>query len=139
MTDFPRNRYEASEFTNGFAATDVVRDGDELCVSFQTSHQQTDEMTIWFPSCGDAPSAPLIELARRMCSDITLLDNMVQDSCESEWRRNGGDPENYDLYIAYAEIEHDTVGIEYFGARVNSQWNAKFKRSSDGGWSKVNF
>lgn len=139
MTRFPRNRYDASEFTRGFAASEVVREGNELCLSFPTSHELSDEMTIWFRSCGDMPSAELLELARGMCADITLLDNMVQDSCESGCRRSGLGSENYELYLAYAEIEGDTVGLEYFGTRVNTQWNAKFQRSSAGKWFKVNF
>ncbi len=139
MTGFPRDRYDASEFTRGFAASEVVRDGNELCLSFPTSHKLSDEMTIWFPLCGEMPSARLLELACDMCADITQLDNMVQDSCESEYRRNDLGPENYELYLAYAEIEGDTVGLEYFGTRVNTQWNAKFKRSSAGHWLKLNF
>ncbi len=139
MTGFPRNRYDASEFQRGLETSQVVRDGNELCVSFATSHKLTDEMTIWFPFCGDEPSAELLQLARHMCADINQLDNMVQDSCESECQRNGLGPENYDLYLAFAEIENDIVGLEYFGAKVNTKRNAKFKRSPVGEWAKVNY
>ena len=80
-----------------------------------------------------------MDLARLLCSRITELDNLVQDSNEIECERNGHKPEDYDLYLAYAKVEEKSVELEYFGTHVNTQWTAQFSVQADGHWKKANF
>lgn len=139
MVVFPRNRYDASEFISAFDGCGLTRDGDEVCISFNTTHELTDEFTIYFPTCEGEPDSELVAIARLLCLRISDLDNLVQDSCEIECARKGLTPENYDLYIAYAEVERDAVRLEYVGSRVNTQWAACFRPIPDGTFVKTNF
>ena len=139
MSAFPRNRYDASEFIRGFDSAHVGRDGGEVCISFPISHSDTDEMLIYFPGCTDQPPPDLIGLARQTCMRITQLDNLVLDSCEDEWHRCGLGLDDFDLHIAYIEIEAEVVRLECYGTKVNTQWTAEFTPSTGESWTKANF
>lgn len=139
MSAFPRNRYDVDEFTRGLDSSQVGRDGNEVCISFEISNHDNEEMTIYFPGCTSEPTAALLHRARDICSRICELDNLVQQSCEDEWRRNGLPIENYELYLAHIEVEPEIVRLEYYGTKVNTQWDAQFRQADDGNWAKVNF
>ena len=136
---FSRNRYDAAEFTRGFDLSAVGRDGDEICISFAINSPENDVMRIYFPEGTSDPSSSQMLRAREICSRITELDNLVQQSCEDEWRQNGLPIENYELYLAHIHVESEIVRLEYYGTKVNTQWDAEFRKTIDGNWSKVNF
>ena len=77
--------------------------------------------------------------AREICARISELDNLVQQSCENEWKQNGLPIENYDLDLAHIEVEQEIVRLEYYGAKVNTQWDAQFRKTEDGNWKTINF
>ena len=139
MTDFPLNRYDSAEFVRLFDVSEVTDDCGDTCVMLYPRHDLTDEFAIYFPACESEPSATMLSTARNLCSHIADLDNLVQESCESEAIRNEGTPKDYALYIAYAEIETRSASIEYYGTHVNTQWSAKFRLCDDGSWVKTNF
>ena len=139
MPDFPRNRYDSTEFVRLFDASDVTDDCGETCVMLKAAHDLTDEFAIYFPSTENKPSADELSVARKLCSHIGELDNLVQESCESEAKRNDGNPKDYALYLAFAEIDAQDVRLEYYGTFVNTQWSAMFRLCDAGNWIKTNF
>ena len=139
MTNFPRNRYDSAEFVRLFDASEVTDDCGETCVMLHPRHDLTGEFAIYFPSCDSQSTATLLSTARNLCSHIAELDNLVQDSCESESVQNDGNPRDYALYIAFAEVEAQSARLEYYGTYVNTQWSARFRLSDDGSWAKTNF
>jgi hypothetical protein len=138
MTSFPRNRYDPDEFLRGYNNSPVQFDGGTWCVSFTITHPDSDEMTIWFPGTV-RPDECALRLGREICVKIAQLDNLVQDSCESEFQTYKHDVTNYDLYLAYIKITESTASLEYFGTIVNTQWTAVFKRNESGDWLPENF
>ena len=78
-------------------------------------------------------------MARSALSQIRELDNLVQDSCESEYRKSNFHVRNYLLYLAIIEIKEDIVSFRYYGERVNTEWGAIFREDQKGIWKKVNF
>ncbi len=102
------------------------------------------EIGITLPDAHGAPSpeaqAFLVEVLRQVCT----LDNLVQQSCEQESGRTGLGPGNYELAIGWVCIENanlieQTLALTYYGIRVNTSWDAKFKRDAAGAWQPVNF
>lgn len=83
-------------------------------------------------------SATGIEAARNALADITRLDDLVQDSNERECTRSGLHESNFDLYLAYIEVQGDELVLGYYGAKVNTEWDAKFSLKN-GKWEKTNF
>lgn len=139
MDAFPRNRYDNAEFIRGFDTSSVERDGNEICISFSISNSENEEMTLYFPGCTAEPDSSLMARAREICARISELDNLVQQSCENEWKQNGLPIENYDLDLAHIEVEQEIVRLEYYGAKVNTQWDAQFRKTEDGNWKTINF
>ena len=70
--------------------------------------------------------------------DIDTLDNMVQASCESEYRSSEFHIRNYRLYIAFLSLTEEFVEVEYYGSEVNTQWTAIFRFDGDE-WKANNF
>lgn len=141
MDAFPRNRYDASEFLRGFESACIGHDSNEVWISLAIcdSGNNKMEIEIYFPSWADNPPPELLQIARRTCSCITQLDNLVQDSCEDDWRHSGKDTASWELFLANIEIETDLVRLEYYGTKVNTQWCAEFVPSEHEAWAKVNF
>lgn len=139
MDSFPRDRYDASEFIRGFDNASIDCYGSEVCICFPIANSHTSEMTVYFPECEFAPSVVLMDRARKTCCDISKLDNLVQESCEFDWRQRGLLVREYALSLAYIEVRDDLIGLEYWGSVVNTQWKAEFALSADGQWSKINF
>jgi hypothetical protein len=77
--------------------------------------------------------------ARDICSRISEFDDLVQQSCEAEWRRSELSAENYALHLAHVSVHPEMVELEYYGTYVNTQWGALFEKTADGRWEKVNF
>ncbi len=139
MTAFARNRYDSDEFTRGLESSSIERDGNDICVTFEISNPENEDMTIYFPGCTLELPSSLILRARDVCSHISELDNLVQQSCEEEWRQNGLASDDYELYLAHIDVEAEIVRLEYYGTKVNTQWEARFRQTEDGNWAKVNF
>ena len=70
---------------------------------------------------------------------INELDNMVQDSCESEHKQSGMDISIYKLHIGYIDIKEKSITVCYYGTVVNTEWDVEFQKSDQGEWVKVNF
>ena len=127
MEAFPKNRYSPEEFTNGLAGSKQIGTGTDARLAFPISNPEVDGMEIYFPSCDSEPPQELLDVAALACSKIDELDNLVQHSWESECTTKNANSKDYALYFAYIDIEQQTVGLEYCGTYVNTQWNAKFK------------
>jgi hypothetical protein len=138
MTSFPRDRYNAEEFLRGYDNSPLQMDGNTWCVSFQITRPEADELAFWFPGT-DKPDERKIRLGREICEKISQLDNLVQESFETEYLTYKHDVTNYDLYLAYIEITDSTASLEYFGTIVNTQWTSVFTRTVSGVWVRENF
>jgi hypothetical protein len=135
-----RNRYDPTLLLAQLDGQVPSRDADEWCLRFTCPHDQkdVDDFLVYLPkSQAEQPRA--IALVREFVSQISKLDNLVQDSCEDEWARGTFEISTYKLHIAYMTPADDQVSVEYFGTIVNTQWTAVFKRAPSGEWEKANF
>ena len=136
MTDFPRNRYNSDELISLFESEPVEEcEGDY----FKSLKLSNGELDFYFPSENNVVNDKYIETARRVILNIRLLDNLVQDSCESEYIRTKLHVRNFMLYLASVEIKKNEVALRYYGEKVNTEWDAIFREDADGKWEKVNF
>jgi hypothetical protein len=139
MSDFPRNRYDSSAFVERLDSAQLDREGEAPCITFPITSAENDEMSIYFTGCTGDPPPELMQLARETCQRIAELDNLVQDSCEHDFRESGFGVEPFLLYLAHIEIEADLVRLEYYGTIVNTQWSAEFRPGNGEQWTKLNF
>lgn len=123
---FPRDRYSPKLFELALEAAPRYEKGGRIISTVEVDGQ---EIELEFPSpTGDAPSQ------RNCCISVVLLqidklDNLVQESCEREWKSSRFGPENFELYLAYLTLKEDQLVLGYYGTKVNTQWDAKFKWS----------
>lgn len=135
-----RNRYDPVSILAQLDGQVPSRDGDEWCLRFSCPGGDPDvhEFLAYLPpSPADFPRT--ITVLRDFLARISLLDNLVQDSCENECAKSHYAISNYKLHIAYITPGDDTVSVEYFGTIVNTQWTAIFRRAPSGEWRKDNF
>ena len=109
--------------------------GDEAIIGFELDGE---DFEIYMPVSSGAPDQESLEIAEDVMGHLTELDNQVQKSNASECERTGLDPRNYDLYLAYITITKPEIRLTYYGARVNTEWDAVFKNSG-GNWVNINF
>ena len=67
------------------------------------------------------------------------MDNLVQESCQLEYKKSKFHKRNFELYLAFIEIKPDVAVLRSYGSRVNIEWNAVFKEDENGHWDKVSF
>jgi hypothetical protein len=67
------------------------------------------------------------------------LDNLVQQSCEQDWKKSENSPDSYMLHLAWFKVTPCRLTLGYWGTKVNTQWEAIFDKQPDGSWSAVNF
>ena len=130
MSSFPRNRYSSASLLSAFDAAEKSVEGGNLSAVLTIGDEEID-IEVENNEAG-------IETARNALTDITRLDDLVQDSNESECRRSGLHERNFDLYLAYIEVQGDELVLGYYGAKVNTEWDAKFSLKN-GKWEKTNF
>lgn len=83
-----RNRYVPALLLAQLDGQIPSRDGDEWCLRFTCPDEQKDldEFLAYLPQSQlEQPRA--ITVVRDFLSQISKLDNLVQDSCEEEWAR----------------------------------------------------
>jgi hypothetical protein len=85
---------------------------------------------------GDVPEE-LLNKAREVLKDINITDNIVQKSCEDEAKKSNCHIRNYQLELAYIEIDYDKNNHMYFGVEVNTQWDTEFVKDENGNWKAV--
>ena len=135
MSLFPLNRYAPEMFIAAFEHELVRIRGDGCFVCLVIGE---DEVKITFPSINGECTATSRAAVLEVLSKITELDNRVQESCDEECRQTGLHSSNYELYLAYIDLRGHELTLGYFGAKVNTEWEAKF-RLVNGQWEKVNF
>lgn len=83
----------------------------------------------------------LVEVLRHLVE----MDNLVQtEACEKPFVQGQLGRENFELGIGWitvteADLANETITITYYGLKVNTQWDGKFKRDADGQWRPLNF
>ena len=134
---FPRNRYASSKVSEQLEG--IVCEGDNWALEIEVdsnSQEVGDFGVIWGDGRENTKAIPPILFKALL--DIDTLDNMVQDSCECEYRSSKFHIRNYRIHIAFLSVTEDLVEVEYYGSEVNTQWTAKFR--FDGNvWKANNF
>ena len=130
MSSFPRNRYSSASLLSAFEIAEKSVDEGNLVATLTIGDEEIDIEI--------ENSAAGIEAARSALADITRLDDLVQDSNESECARSGLHERSFDLYIACITVQEDELVLGYYGAKVNTEWDAKFSLKN-GKWEKENF
>ena len=129
------NRYNSDYCSEKFKTVAPKVIGDEAIVAFDLDEQ---EFEVYLPVKSGEPDSEAFEMAKDVMKNIAELDNLVQQSNADECKRTGIDAANYDLYLAYVTICKPEIKLCYYGARVNTEWDAIFKKSGLS-WEKVNF
>lgn len=123
---FPRDRYSPESFEQALEAAPRYEKGDRIISTLEVNGQEVD---LEFPiASGDGSSHPNCCISA-VIQQIHKLDNLVQDSCEREWKSSRFGPENFELYLAYLVLKEDQLVLGYYGSKVNTEWDAKFKWS----------
>jgi len=132
-----RNRYIKAIISRFPITSPRVVDG-EWCVdlpAYEDNQELDDFQVMW--GDGTEVSLNIPPLLLQAVSDLSVLDNLVQDSCESEFKGSNYALENYMLHIAYVTIAGDEVHVHYYGSKVNTEWTAKFSLDSNK-WNMLN-
>ncbi len=138
---FARDRYDPGDLLKQFA-----QQQPQSLLGAWEWELETDlgEISITLPDANGTPAQEEQAFLREVLGQIRALDNLVQQSCEEDCVRTGLGPENCDLAIGWVCIENQnlieqTLALTYYGLRVNTEWDAKFKRDAAGIWRPVNF
>ncbi|WP_395738157.1 hypothetical protein [Prosthecobacter sp.] len=102
------------------------------------------EIGITLPDAQGAPDPEARAFLVDVLRQVRTLDNLVQQSCEEECVRSGLGSAAYELALGWIWIQKEnlidqTLALTYYGMRVNTDWDAKFKRDAAGTWQPVNF
>jgi hypothetical protein len=140
---FRRNRYDGVALLSQLDGQAPEPDGDLWRLRFECD-EQFEDITEFYAYVPDEEPLRLaaIKLLREFLPRLGQLDNLVQASCEREWRASEFDASSYELHIAHLTptVEDETVSVEYYGTIVNTNWAAVFKRDgTNDEWSPVNF
>lgn len=135
-----RNRYQKVDLLDQLRKQEPQKDGNEWCFKFECHkyNSEIDDFEAYLPN-----SIHEHEKYRHLLSDflnhIDYLDNLVQDSCETDYEKSELDIKNYMLHIGYIDLKEGQVSICYYGTAVNTEWEAEFQKNKYGEWIKVNF
>lgn len=136
MNEFPKNRYDPKQLLTLFDSSAMEECKGDFYKSLDVNGE---ELEVYFPSTNGTVAQQYIDKARRVLQNIKEMDNLVQDSCNNECKRTGIHKRDFELYLAYINIEEYEVALTYYGLRVNTEWNAIFRETGEGLWEKVNF
>lgn len=75
----------------------------------------------------------LIDILR----NFNTLDNLVQDECENEYRKNQFAVYNYQFSPTWIDVSSSEVIVGYWGTTVNSDFEQKFT-NINGKWELIN-
>jgi hypothetical protein len=138
---FARDRYDPGDLMKQFAQ----QKPRPVCGAWEWELEtELGEIGITLPDANGAPAHDEQAFFVEVLGQVRALDNLVQQSCEQECVRTGLGPENYELAIGWVCIENkslieQTLALTYYGLRVNTSWDAKFKQDAAGIWQPVNF
>lgn len=96
MNNFPRDRYNSDEFLTLFdraGMQDVQGD------FFKSIKANDEELEIYFPNKNGKVENKHIERAKSILSQIRVLDNQVQESCEAEYEKSDFHVRNFMQYL----------------------------------------
>lgn len=141
LVRFARDRYDPGDLLKQFAQQQPRPISGAWEWELET---ELGEISITLPDANGTPSHDEQAFLLQVLRQIRTLDNLVQQSCEQECVRTGLGPENYELAIGWVCLEkqnliEQTLALTYYGLRVNTEWDAKFKRDAAGIWQPVNF
>lgn len=75
---------------------------------------------------------------RAALEQLPSLDNRILQSCIDEQRQTGHHGRNYQNALSLVTIPNEReISLYYVGTGVNTEWEEKFTRDGDGGWSYV--
>ena len=120
------NRYNPEAFMQCFNGAAIKKYKNEAAVEFTIEEY---DYEVYLPLIDGNPDPESITTARDVLGQINTLDNLVQESCASECKRTGISPNNYELYLACIFIGGSSIKLRYYGAKVNTEWDAEFKRN----------
>ena len=129
------DRYDSEYCSEQFEKSEIKIINNQAIVAFDLDEQ---EFEVYMLVTSNEANSQAMEVAKDLMRNISELDNLVQNSNANECERTGLDPANYDLYLAYITIKDDQANFTYYGERVNTEWDAIFKKEGTA-WKKVNF
>ena len=131
---FELNRYDARQFVAGFKTSKIIDRHDGAIFSFAVEDDYIDEFEVYFPVKSVNVTEAMKETVISALSNLTCLDNFVQQYSEYRCEITKHGKFNYELYPSYLKLDGNTVRIIYYGMHVNTELRATFGRDVNGNW-----
>lgn len=73
----------------------------------------------------------LEEMVQSFWSNISMIDNEVQQFCKDSWEKSGEDAKNYVVDLSWIALDADGVEMGYWGRNANIELRAKYNYQNE--------